>query len=694
MPETNRRRTAASRWFALSCVVAALSCGGPPTQVVEAPSAGQAVAAPDPAQRLADALPRGALRCAVVRPGRVSQRRRSLLRRLSQGGPLAWGSAAPFAALAWAERAGEDGHKATFLLLRVAGTPASVRDYLERRAPVHVVFGPQPTECSDGACQRMHGRFVDAHTVLLTQGIWPEDVSPGAEEHCRRLVGEEPRAIEVAAGPPTAIGTVDGILMPLRSESVLRLRDRGVLRERRQVLPSSGAAERALAGLRRPVSIPVSVLETVFDGELVRRGRVVVGLSRIPYEDLELLAGDDQRLRRALLAEERASLPLPVESVDLTDHHQVLEQVQRHRRRLERSPDDAREPLVLAYRALLEGALSHHPDDAALLGRHAALLLEHAREYEAAAAAYQRLIDAGYGDLREHAMRRREAYARGGGHGLAAALVADGVLPSSAAARATADLVALVADGESYALAESAVLVDRKMQRALRSTRPRRVGAAALPLESLLETLVALAHEDRVARSAHVRVVGASSHDGRVRYGGPDSRLVTLRGRADRAVLVGAAPSSEPSRLRRLGAHVATAVADGPVEVSVAIIAYDSPDGAPLALLRVHGEVSDGELVLTHAASSGAPRYDWAQVERLLARPLLSMEARVFPPPGVEVRFVDEASAAAYGAAAAEEHALRCDAEEAVVRCSASPDRLDATQALLRLADGALRRGR
>lgn len=671
----------------------ATACGGGSALSIRAPAV-EAPAPPDPVRRLAESLPRGALHCAVVRPGRVAQRRRSLLRRLSQGGALAWVPNTPVSALAWAERAGEGRHRASFVLLRVTGSAASVRRYLEERAPVRVVFAAPPEQCSGPSCQQVHGRFLDERTVLLTQGTWPRDVSVGAEEHCLRLVDEEPEAIEVAAGPPITIGTVEGIVMPLRSESVLSPRQGGVARERRLVLATEEAAERALAGLERPGYGPASVLETVFDEELERQGRTVLGTSRIPYEDLELLADDDRRLRQALAREERASLPLPVESVDLSNLEQVRHQVQRHRSRLEAAPDEVRPRRVAALRALLEGGLTHHPGDGALRARYAALLLDHVEDFEAAAQAYGRLIADGHGDALEHAMRRREALARGGGRGLVVALVADRVLSPSAARRAVPDLVALVMDGESYALAESAVLVDRTMRRAQRRARPRRVRGGVLPLASLVETLAALAHDDRVARSAHVRVVTAARVERLARYGGPDARLVTLRDGEGRAVLVGAAPSSEPTRLHRLGTHVASVVADGPIEVSVAIIPYDSADGAPVALVRVLGDVRDGELVLTHAAALEAPRPDWPEVERLLARPLMSMEPRVFPPPGVDIRFADEGAATAYSEAAAQEHALRCDAHEDRVRCSASPDRLDATQALLRLAGQSLREGR
>ncbi len=609
-------------------------------------------------------LPAGGDGCVVARVGAVPERRRALVAQLSVASSVAWAPGAPVVAYAETSQRRPSG-RSVRALLRVSD-PNQARRWLVERAPVRVVFGSD-ARCEEGwRCWRAR---TEGSVIALELGPWDSSL-PGVERACGDAVRRAPDALEVArvavespfhaelSGPRYLVGVVE--LVP--SEHGLRWRRR----------------------MFRPRTLPPQEFEWFVDLQSeMERERIVASRSvrrwqrgdthhtEIDYvwEDLELAREDRRRMREALAEEAREELPLPVESVDVSDVRALWHQVALHRRRMERGSEGARMGHALQLRQLLMRAHEAFPEDEELARALVRVLLEELNDGEAAVSVATAMLGAGVSDASSWRLLRRRAMAAVGVESLTGALIEDGVVGRRAAPRAAG---ALVHFREDYELAEAAWIAAQESRGLAR--RMRRVGSARLPVASLVDTLVVLADPDGPAKSIHAFLRLEAELEPSA-AGTPEARVLTWvdRGGTWRA---GAERLDGPDHLRGLGRGLFRELPDGAeMELLVAAVPFDGRLDEPAGAVRVAGRLLEGDFVVTRASVG----LDWEAVAHWLAGPFEQLQPRLFPPPEFAIEASDAAEAQALTERASREPVLRCRAEGSLVRCGGSPQ-LDATR--------------
>jgi len=663
----------------------ALACGGaPPTgPLLHAEPA----TAPDALDRLLARLPGGADRCAGARVGAVSAERRDSVRRLSTSSHLAtlsWGSDTPIAAFAEVRQENPtSGRQSSFALLRVSNVER-MRAYLDDHRELRVRWS-SGAACPGADCWRYRAERVDERTVRIRRGPWSER-GRGTEMRCIDLARRYPEALEIASrnaadGLFSSGGAGGGLGLDL--SSVLLPRGSGLRRIEQYRLPDAEMADEIVMLLQNLRDDPGGI-GAIAEQSKVAHGDLLEVRTDVRWEDLELMAGDEERQREAMALEASAARPMAVDEVVVEDLAMVREQVALRSDRLGNLPPDERQVAVTELRELLERAANAHPGQDGLVEKLIELLLRDLDEPAEAARWAEQVLARGPHDVRAWRVRRRSALARVGPDALAEALAADGVVGSSRRARVAAAVLATLPKGTSYEIAEGAWLSAEALDGARARLRSAR---GTLPLESLGELMLTLADAGGSSRSVHIRSESDAQGDAsvRVRAG------VVEWTEGGRSVRAGAASTDAPDGGYRLLRH-AIAGATGRVRVTLALTPIGGDLESPESLLVVEGRAHDGVLELRRASAveEGRERtaIRWERAGALVGEPLEGYEVRLFPPPNIHAELADAAEAEAFLDRVADEDALACirmARQEAAVRCNASPQR-DSTRRAWRRA--------
>lgn len=662
---------------ALWTMVFVAACAGPASPRPLAPAAPS-----DDAVELAAMLPEEIDRCVVVRPRRLSARRRSFAVLSSWAEPLAYAEdVAPSAyASATAERMDGTIARRTYVRFTASGDDAERR---ARGLPVRWLDEP----CEGLGCQRPVARWVDERTVEIARHPWPRRPLPVSSAGCVQLARRARDAYEVA---------VDGAHARLgrravpRPRTVLRVSrsDGGAIRTWRELTFRDALEARLWEGFTRRqgaspdvalVPSPPHELDVERDG-----ARVVVTEARL-WEELELALEDERLRRRGLaLARQRAE-PVPVEEVDVSRMAVVRHQLRLRRTQIDHARGRGRRAETEALARLLERAYDAHPSELELaaLWVQAELSLDRP---ERARAVAERVIASDLAPREERWRRlRREALARIDAAGLAAALVEDGVTDRADAARAAEDLIALGRAGVPWEWAEGAWLESRRLLdgRPVRGSSVRSRADARLPWASALPVVAALARLDGAPRGATVHAAVHAERGTEVGAAGAlRPELVSVRAPGGGVAVVGAWPGLDLVALRRAAEPLSSLAPDGPITV---VVELRLPEGDVVRRVRARGVREGDELVLSGLDGLRRPPA-WPMVERYLARPLAELSTSLFPPPTLVVRAESPEVAQALRRAALPMSSGECAAAGPVLRCSAPGQPEQLGELLLRLA--------
>jgi hypothetical protein len=355
---------------------------------------------------------------------------------------------------------------------------------------------------ADSTCRAAELTWLDARTLRIARG----ELTGEGESACAALLRAHPRALEVAARPPSI---ASGELRETRV--ILEATHEGLARtsERRYSAPE--AAERALrAALRGQEELPTLAGVPADDfGERV--GDTLVQRTFVGFDDLQLAL--DDRARRAHRR--------PVDPRDLAAVYAAYDA----------QPDEA---LLLAARA-------QAPDDDGLLQRHFSLLF--ARDPRAAYA----LAQTGHGDAWQ--LRKRLALTRFDEAGLARALQdAYKLRDASAMARELAAQASPTPAAQERA--ELTFLAAARIAKARVNRTALALRVAVLELPRLIGTLA----QSVRPTSLHLLAFSNAEHAQR-----------TL-GAGRSAVLLAAA---DDAQLRELGVQLGAVLEDGPFELRI-----------------------------------------------------------------------------------------------------------------------------
>lgn len=629
----------------------------------------------DDALVLAHRLPAGADRCSVARPGLVSHLRRPLVGRAARGAhaeALAWEHGAPIVAAASASRTYSTGERVWVGLLRISSSPEEARRWLAEDAPVRVAWRGEPSFCDGSSCLR--ASFVDRRTIRLEQGTWPSSTRPGAERRCTTLASVLPDAIEISVEGPRAAMTDLLAVAPRRVETLVFARRAHLVVERRSLMRSSREAfERALEEAQLGIGLAGVLADDV---DRRRRGVLVESRARIVWEDLELLLEDEQRIRRARLEEAEERQPAPVDAVDVSDLRSVRQQVRIRLEAVDALRGGARDVAVQELTRLLLRAHGAHPGEEEIARLLARFLLDPTGSPARARALADEMLARPDADRAHWARVRREASALLGPDALAAQLRADSLVPPRLAARAAADLARLRAAGVDFAHAEGVWIAASSIAERAERARMRPIAEADLPVVAVPESLVWLL-EESAARDGEpseayllVRAAPAASLP---EWDPLGPSLLEMHDAAGRALLVGAAMADDQGRLHGLGRLLATHVADGSIELIVAVAPAESASRRATRLIRVAGRVQGESLVLDRAAGPAA-QIAWENVARYLARPSSLLSSRVFPPPDVVLEAESEQVAERLRDLTMGERDMHCNLDGRRLVCSPPAD--------------------
>ncbi|NOY92935.1 MAG: hypothetical protein GXP55_17260, partial [Deltaproteobacteria bacterium] len=522
-----------------------------------------------------------------------------------------------------------DGGVSSVMIWDFAGSRARLRRFIERRAPLATRFDSREDDTSTYSA-----RFVAPHRVRVSRGAWPS-AGPGAEAECRAALGRAiaAGAFEVSFRRRSRIfAGLDAHSAATRVATRLLPAPGAVRSFRRETYRNSGARDAALAA---PVAAGSSLDQVLLPPSVRRDGpRSLLAERSIRFHDLALLAEDDADMRRALLADQRAHDPLPVDRVHVEDRDALERQLTLRRLRLELSPPDRQEALRHQQLELLRRGRDAHPADASVVLPFARLTLELDHDFEGALAALDVLAAAGSVDPQALRPLRREALSYASEERLVPALVRDLSLPPRVARRAARDLVAAREAGTVYETAEGLWLAQHALSASALRASGRAPRGLSWPLASLPESAAALIDQAGLERPLYV-VVRASALRGE--EGNLPEALgpyATLHFDADgRGVWVLGATTRGSLALARLGALLDSRVSSGELELMVAIVPFGTRAERAAAWLHVVGRVEGGRLLPRRISLGGAPRVRWSRVAPLLADPLAAAGPRVFPAP-------------------------------------------------------------
>ena len=634
---------------------------------------------------LLDSLPPGADRCSLVRVGLVPEARRDLAVHVSQAHRLSWLSGP--VSVAAAAHQGRARREASRVLLRGPSADAII-EHLGEHSPVRLLQDPGRA-CPGPLCWVYRIGRVDDRTVLVQRGPWDRqplrdwtrqgegrawDEAPDSDHveplaQCRQLAQASPNAVEVSArsnrdplhivadaAVPASLTMEmvgDGLHVVERwpHSSIVNAMD---LLQLRQTLES-----REFAGLVRVRRVP--------------SGLMAVG--RVLWEDLELAEEDRRRMRRAVADEARATVPLPVERVDLLNRRELRTQIERRRAQI--SGDDGESERTAALRDLLERAVAAHPSDHGLAAELFDFLITPVGDANAAIQVVDQVMSESPDNPEAWRLRRRKTLAMIDTEALARSLRADG-LASPRSARRGADMLARVPEPEDYEWAEAAWVAAEKIP-------PRRgveLPGVALPLESLFEVALLLT-EDATGDLPSTAVYGIVRSEAEMAEGPsgpPMSRVFSWRS-GRRSIRVGGGATDSPDHLRALAAALVRNLPPGPMSVQIALVPFDRGPEHAYAQLQLTGRLEQDHFIATRSSA----RWNFEAVRRYLAEPLVELESRVFPPPDIDIEFESRAEANAALSRARGEPALDCRRFGAVARCTLLPDLTVSRRALVRM---------
>ncbi|MCA9617064.1 MAG: tetratricopeptide repeat protein [Sandaracinus sp.] len=669
------------RWLALvSMLVACGSSPPPPVYRLDAPGR-------DTAVRLARRLPPGASSCAVARVAELAERRRQLLRPISSFELFAWDPGSPVLAIAQASRRGVDGRESRRILVHVDDV-AEARSWLVDGARVSVKWVEEDPCVGDGReCRRWHARSLDPHTIEIGRGAWSgHEGGIDTTRRCVDLAARRADALEVAIERQGLGVVVDDLGTSFGAPGVDHVvvtspETLGIRWEEDLELPSELPLEVLEVLLETREDSRSSVIALAAHRESRRTGGGVHTWARIRWEDMELARDDAERMREARALAERARLPIPVDQVDATDRALIERQVALRRARMEQSGPEAAREQAEALRTLLERAAAVHPDDAELVGLLVRALLELGEGEEAASWA-SRMLEASIGDPEHWRQSRRRALAAVGPEALEDALRSDGL-----ARGRDAELAAevLVAHAARYDAAEAAWLASRTFARV--GPRPAPVRSLTLPSTSFFETLWTAMNVEGLARSLHVVLTTDAPMEPRV-LGSAEAPIVSWP-EGSRGVRVGASTLTSPDGLHGFGRALTMGLpTDARFELVIAVLPFGGDPRHPDAVLRARGKVGAGGVELEAVAATPNVGLRWETLERYLGRPFDGLEARLFPPPDLELELEADADVERLLERAEDEDAaLDCRATGLRVRCQTTPDRDVARRAWRRVVE-------
>lgn len=644
---------------------------------------------PAAARELAWALPSDAERCSVAVPGRLAAARRGLAVLVSQSDPLPWGLTSEVLAYARVERASASGPRAILEIVRFASADrAALEADLTRvlARPLGWEDRPAlPDGCAgESTCVPVRARFLDPHTVLLTQGEW--GVAARNPSPCLSALEAHPTALEVSVRAAWLAGT------ELRgSQTRVEVAPGGLVRTVVKRYAGTGSAERALREAQRGQD-ELSVLAGVPSHALgARRGDRIEQTTFVSFDDLRFARED--RVRSAAAAA-RALEPPALAEVDARDPEAVRAAVDGHLRRL---PQDAPAALLAPLAELLARARALAPEDDGLARRHYQLLLGALHDARGALALAEDAAQRELGDAQAWQLRKRAALARFDAGRLRAELRAAHGLAPEAASRMAGELArkasAAEADAggsaraqtEDYERAEWAFLAAHQL--GVEAKRLRRAPRALrTPLHELPRLLAYLGQSAGAGDlGLQVLVFGEPRPDAvEGQQSGSGRRLwlaETLGGGRPGTIL--AATTGDDEQLVALGRALALHTREGPLELVVGLERIGAPGRTTLVL---SGRRRGAELALEQI-SRPLETLHWPAIERLLAAPLRLLAGAIYPPDELSLAAEDTREAGEVALAAQQEGRVRCAIDGRMVRCRGTlADQGAARRALLAVA--------
>lgn len=612
-------------------------CGAPPIEVT--PS--RPMARLDDAVELATWLPEQAERCVVVRPHRLPVRRRQLAR--SQGWGMRWTLTAELDVLAsaTAEAHRSGGELARRIYFRFGGPVADVHERV-RRLPVRWLDDP----CEGVECRVPVARWVDERTMEIARYEWPRRALPLDTSDCVRAARLRPEAVEIGlstsdlgllgASPRFGAAYPTG---PVRTERTLSADRRGVTILNVMRFRTADEAERAETSPTR-LARGLGSFDPR-DRQVERDGPTLYLTDRRRWTDLELEREDERALIAARARGRSRSEPLPIDEVDGANLAVVRHQVRLRAAGLERQHGERRRELGEELAALLARAVARHPAELALAERLARLEIDENGRPERVISIAERVLASGLATAPElWRTLRREALARSDPDATARVLLEDRIADDPRdAARGASDLSQLIGDGVPYEWAEAGWRLSRELPSEPAPARAR----GSLARGGLLGALVALAtlrsggelpvplFAITVSRRISTQALGRS---------GPP--ILVFGAPGEGAVIVGALAGPSPVAARRLSELFEGLLPSGPTSV---VLELRDPASERALRLRIDGNLRGDTLQLARA-STALVGVDWAQAERVLARPLAELSTALFPPPTLSLRAESEEAAA------------------------------------------------
>ena len=372
---SKRQSSFSFSWLTL-LVSGAIACAAEPMRPARAAGGVQrTLAAPslavDLAVELAMALPAGADRCVVARPGRLSAEQRALFRAIAQAEPVAWSNELHVAAYASALRARAESRAASVIVLRFADDAGLVRARLDAASGLELRWdSPEALACAQASCPTV-ARFVDAHTVRLARGVWEASgQAAGSERACVALANGDPEAVEVSARRNASLLAGGPSDLPIETRSIVVASPAAAQLTRDDLMPSSEAAERLVQ--RGGASDAFGGVLSGFDLAATSRTQedlVVHTKLRLCWDDLRLRFADERRLVQARRYADALGQVHADANVDFDDAAAVLAELA-VREQLAR--DSSADPSAVRSQllAFVARGLAKHPESGALRAAH------------------------------------------------------------------------------------------------------------------------------------------------------------------------------------------------------------------------------------------------------------------------------------------------------------------------------------
>lgn len=342
---------------------------------VSSPTQAATPPAHDAGLDLARRLPRGADACGVVRSSLLEADERKRYAGVSSAPAIAWHEALGVRAYASVERG------------RRESTPPAERVWLfveasepETRAQLGPALGldlrwdaANAEPCTPDACPTL-ARFLGPGLVLIERGPWPEaPPSEGVAGRCRSLVEQHADAVEAWGRRSRTLEGASAESQPLRWTSMVRRVAGGLRVQAEELMPSIEAADRVLAAGGDPTRMASRLGVAAVTARLERVDAAVSSEIELRWEDLELVAADEERAARAHRYAVALGRLVPDDEVEIDALESVAAQIRARLELLENAtlPDpEVRE----SARALIARVRERHPGDSRFDELHARLI--------------------------------------------------------------------------------------------------------------------------------------------------------------------------------------------------------------------------------------------------------------------------------------------------------------------------------